>query len=141
MGRWDKWIVDQVFEVPSIFFFIMSYRLNRALKTLFLYFCTSIKNRKLNWKGFCKEFCKILWKKITLGTLDAWSTKGLSYRPSEPVYYILDCWISSFVRISSFSSLLIFNLTLKNSVVNLRIFPHQVFRPSSTPEVTMGDFE
>ena len=32
-------------------------------------------------------------KKIMLGTSDAWSTRNLSRRTSEPAYYIVDCWI------------------------------------------------
>ena len=43
----------------------------RALKTLYFYFCKVIK--KINWKDFCKEFRKKLWKKIIHGTLDTWS--------------------------------------------------------------------
>ena len=40
------------------FSFILSYIL-RALKTLYLHFCT---NETTKWKGFCKEFWEILWK-------------------------------------------------------------------------------
>ena len=32
----------------------------RALKSLYFYFCKLIKK---NWKDFCKELCKKLWKK------------------------------------------------------------------------------
>ena len=32
-------------------------------------------------------------KKIMLGTSDAWSMSSSSYQPSEPEYYIEDCWI------------------------------------------------
>ena len=60
--RWDKWLVDQASDVPSIFF-IISHRL-RALKTLYFYFSKFIKKiKKINWIDFCKEFCKKLWKK------------------------------------------------------------------------------
>ena len=84
MGQTTRW--------PSVwrskyFFFIISYRL-RALKTLHFHICNFIK--KINWKGFCKELCKILWKKIILGTSDAWSTSRLSHRPSELAYYIVN---------------------------------------------------
>ena len=44
LGRWDKRIVDQESDVPSIIFYTF-YRL-RALKTL--YFCNFIKNKKIN---------------------------------------------------------------------------------------------
>ena len=42
LGRWDKQIVDQESDVPSIIFFYTFYRL-RALKTLYFYFCNFIK--------------------------------------------------------------------------------------------------
>ena len=42
LGRWDKRLIDQASDVPSIiFFFIISYKL-RALKTLYFYFCNLI---------------------------------------------------------------------------------------------------
>ena len=41
LGRWDKQIVDQESDVPSIFLYTF-YRL-RALKTLYFYFCNFIK--------------------------------------------------------------------------------------------------
>ena len=68
------------------FFFIISYRL-RALKTLYFYY------KKINWNDFCKEFCYKLWKKIILGTSDAWSMSYSSQRPSKPAYCIEDCRI------------------------------------------------
>ena len=37
---------------------------------------------------------KKLWKKIMLGTSDAWSLS----RPSEPAYYIEDCWIFGLLK-------------------------------------------
>ena len=39
-------------------------------------------------KGFLQTILKKSWKKITLGTSDAWSTICLSHRPSYPEYYI-----------------------------------------------------
>ena len=32
-------------------------------------------------------------KKIMLGTSDTWSMSHSSHRPSDPAYYIEDCWI------------------------------------------------
>ena len=49
---WKKQLVDQVSDVPSIFFFTISYRLLGHSKLIFLIL------RKI--KGFYKEFCKIL---------------------------------------------------------------------------------
>ena len=39
LGWWDKWIVDQESDVPSIFYTL--YRL-RTLKTIYFYFCNFI---------------------------------------------------------------------------------------------------
>ena len=77
-----------------LFFFITSYRF-RTLLTLYLYFCKVIKNVKINWKDFCREFCKTLWKKIILGTSDAWLTRHLAHQPSNPAYYIENWLIST----------------------------------------------
>ena len=44
----------------------------------------------MNWKAFSKVFCKKSWKKIMLGTSDAWSTIRLSHRPNDPTYYIVN---------------------------------------------------
>ena len=43
--------------------------------------------KKINWKDFCKEFWKKVWKIIILGTSDTWSTSRLSHWPNEPAYY------------------------------------------------------
>ena len=42
-------------------------------------------------------------KKIMLGTSDAWWMSHLSQQPSEPAYYIVDCWISHLTHVSSTS--------------------------------------
>ena len=66
----------------QVLFFYTFYRL-RALKTVYFYFCNFIKkSKKINWKDFCKVFCKQSWKKIILGTSESWSTIHLSHRPS-----------------------------------------------------------
>ena len=56
----DKWLADQVADVPSIIFLTISYRL-RALKSLYFYLWF-IKNTKNKLKWFFKEFCKKLQK-------------------------------------------------------------------------------
>ena len=70
----------------------------------------------MNWKDFCKDFCKKSWKKIILGTSDsdAWSTIRLSHRPSDPAYYI----VLRLVYISA-EQMLFSNLSLKESGVLL----------------------
>ena len=62
-----------------------------ALKTLYFYFCKFIKKYfKINWKDFCKEFCRNYEKIIILGTTDAWSMRPLSQQPSNLAYHIED---------------------------------------------------
>ena len=80
--RLYKWTSDQASDVLSIiFFFIIS-------QTLYSYFCKITK--KINWNDFCKEICKKLWKKISLGTSDAWLLVHLYKRTSIQAYYIID---------------------------------------------------
>ena len=62
LGRWDKWLINQASDVPSIIFF-HNFLWIRALKTLY-FFYKKKKEKKKNWNDFCKEFCKKLWKKI-----------------------------------------------------------------------------
>ena len=74
--------MDQASDVPSIIFFIISYR----LKTLYFLFCKFIKKKK-------KKIERNFEKKKILGTSDAWSMSRSSHRPREPAYYIEDCRI------------------------------------------------
>ena len=65
--RQVAWTMVQTNRQPRVwcskyYFLNIFYRL-RALKTLYFYFCNFIKNKKINWNDFCKEFCKKLWKK------------------------------------------------------------------------------
>ena len=90
--RWFTEPMGQKTRRPSIwrskyFFFTISYRLV-AFKILYFHFCNFIK--KINWKDFCKEFCKKSWKKIILEKSDAWLTIRLSHRPRDPAYYIVN---------------------------------------------------
>ena len=47
LGRWDKQIIDQESDVPSIIFSYTFYR-HRALKTLNFHSCNFIKHKKIN---------------------------------------------------------------------------------------------
>ena len=95
MIRMVAGLLGQMTRWPSVwlskyFFFIISYSL-RALKTLYFHFCNFIiRYKKINWKDFCKEFCKKSWIKIILGTSDAWSMIRLSHHPSDPAYYVVN---------------------------------------------------
>ena len=48
----------------------------------------------------CPKSIRNYEKKI-LGTSDAWLTSRLSHRPSDPVYYIEDCWMSCLFGLQS----------------------------------------
>ena len=63
LGGWDKRIVDQESDVPSIIFLILFIDLGISKLFFFIFVILYRKNWKMNWKGFWKEFCKILWKK------------------------------------------------------------------------------
>ena len=86
--RLYKWTSDQASDVASIIFFIISHRL-RALK-LFFFIFIKLEKIEINWNDFCKEFCKKLWKKISLGTSDTWSLVLLYKRTSVQSYSIID---------------------------------------------------
>ena len=78
----------------QVFFFIISYRL-RALKTLYFHFCNFIKkNEEINWKGFCKEFCKKLWKKNNTQIITC--LVGKSFVPSAQRTSVLYCRLTDF---------------------------------------------
>ena len=71
LGRWDKWIVDQESDVPSISFFILFIDLGQQQLFIFI-FVILLKNKKISWEDFFKEFCKKSWKKD-----NAWNIKRL----------------------------------------------------------------
>ena len=90
LGRWDKWLLDQASNVPSIFFFIFLIDLGHWKLFIFIFVIFQKKNERV----FAKNFARVYEKKIILGTSDAWSTSRLSHRPSELAYYIVDWQIS-----------------------------------------------
>jgi hypothetical protein len=67
LGRWVKRLIDQVSDVPSIIFFIISHRL-RAIKNLYLYFCKVIKKMKKKLKWFLQR----ILQEIRNQTLGRW---------------------------------------------------------------------
>ena len=68
----------------QVFFFIIFYRLSKPF--IFIY-------EKINWKGFYKEFCKILWKKNTWNKR-CWVDE--SFVPSAQQTSILYCRLTDF---------------------------------------------
>ena len=88
--RWDIWLVDQVYDVPSKNFFMISCKiLCKNPFNLFSYFFYKIKIKSFE----CPKSIKSI-KKIILGTTDAWLTTRLSHRPNNPAYYIVNWRIS-----------------------------------------------
>ena len=92
LGRWDKRLVDQGSDVPSVIFFSWNLAkfLAKTLSISFLIFFQNYKNEVLSALS-----PKETMKKIILRTSDAWLTSHLSHLPSKPAYYIVDCRISS----------------------------------------------
>ena len=71
-----------------LFFFRLFIELGHSKLFTFM-FVFFFQNKQIDWKYFCKEFCKKSWKKIILGTSDAWSTIHLSHRPSDRAWIYL----------------------------------------------------
>ena len=80
LGRWDKRIIDQESDVPSIFFFILFIDLGHS--KLFILFLQLYNKNKL--KGFLQRILQEIMKKKIIGTSDAWLTICLSNPPSDP---------------------------------------------------------
>ena len=76
---WSKYYLD----ILKIKQWVAGFKLG-AHKTLYFYFCKVIRNGKINWKDFCKTFCKKLWIKMILGTSYPWSMRWLSHQTSNP---------------------------------------------------------
>ena len=96
--HWDKWLVDQASDVPSIFFHdFLQNSLQKWFQCIFFQFFYEFA--KIKTKSFeCPRLglgLQEIMKKIMLGTSDDWSTSHLSQQTSEPAYYIVDCRISS----------------------------------------------
>ena len=85
LGRWDKWLVDQVSDVPSIIFFHDF--LQKMVSMYFFLFFFNLPTERLRVLSDLSEIMKI----IMLGTSDGWSTSHLSQHPSKAAYYIVDC--------------------------------------------------
>ena len=65
--------------------------MQKSFQFIFIFF---YKFTKIKIKSFeCPKSIRN-YKKIMLGTSDAWSTTHMSHRTSEPAYYIVDCQIS-----------------------------------------------
>ena len=75
------------------------YRLG-ALKSLYFYFCNFIKNKKINWKDFCKEFRKKSWKNN-----NTWNIRLLvddSFVPSSKQPSVIYCRLTDFWSLHNF---------------------------------------
>ena len=82
LGRWDKRIIDQESDVPSIIVFHTFYKL-RELRTLYFYFCNFIKKQENKLKGFLQRILQESMKKKDLKR-QTWSMRRKSHQPSDP---------------------------------------------------------
>ena len=90
MGRWDKRLINQASDVPSIIFHkILQNSLQKPFQ--FISFIELQNEKKDNWVPIFVY--KKLWNIYIFGASDTWMTSCLSHRPSEPVYQIVDCRI------------------------------------------------
>ena len=89
--RRDKWIVNHASDVPNIILFIISNRL-RTLKTLYFYFCKSMKEieKKLN------QFLQRILKGILKNNNNTWNIRRFVDESKNSVSYCrlsdLWCW-------------------------------------------------
>ena len=60
----------------------------------------------MNWNNFCKEFYKKIWKKIILGTSDAWLTSHSSQGPSVLYWRLSDSYYRNSIYCGISSELL-----------------------------------
>ena len=96
--RWFAGPMGQMNRQPSVwcsknFFFIVSYRLRHSKLFIFV-FIILLKNIKINWNDFCKELCKIFWKKKK-----SWNIRCLvddSFVPSARQTSVLNCKLTDF---------------------------------------------
>ena len=96
MVRWNKWLVDQASDVPSISFFIISCKFFAKILPIdfFIFF---YKFTKIKVKSFeCPKSIRN-YKKKMLGTSDAWSTSHLCPQTSVLYCRLSDCssWSSA----------------------------------------------
>ena len=82
-NQWDKWLVNQVSDVPSVIFFIKTCKIlcQNPFNSFIIFFFHKIKS--FEWPKSMKSN-----EKKILGTSDAWSMSHLSHRPSKPLYYV-----------------------------------------------------
>ena len=79
---WDKWIVNQASDVPSIIMFFMISCKIRCRNGFNLFFCFFHEFTKIEIKSYvCSKSIRNLKKKM-LGTSDAWSMVHLSQQTS-----------------------------------------------------------
>ena len=84
-----------MFQVLFFFHDFLQNSLQKSFQFIFLFF---YEITKMKIKSFeCPKSIKNYEKKI-LGKSDIWWTCCLSHRLSEPVYYIVDCQISGFLK-------------------------------------------
>ena len=75
LARWDKWLIDQVSDVPCIFFILIS--------------CKILCKNRFNLFPIKIKVCKDYEKKIMLGTSDSWWVSCSSQLTTEPYCRLL----------------------------------------------------
>ena len=105
----------------QVFFFIKSCKIlcKNPFNLFFLYKITKMKLKSFE----CPRSIRYYEKKI-LGTSDTWSTIRLSHRPRKPVYYIVDCRISTGLSEITYNGLKSFLMEHSCTCVFIKHFFH-----------------
>ena len=92
LGWWDEQLIDQASDVPSIIFFIISYRLRSTQNSLFYFLQNYKKVRKKIEIIFAKNFARLYEKKK-----NTWKIRHLvdkSFVPATQRIGVLYCRLS-----------------------------------------------
>ena len=93
--RWFAGPMGQTNRRPSVWCSKYFFSIDSGHSKLFIFiFVISLKNTKINWNDFCRELCKILWKKT-----NTWNIRRLvndSFVPSGRRTSLLNCKLTDF---------------------------------------------
>ena len=124
---WDKWIVNQASDVPSIIMFFMISCKIRCRNGFNLFFCFFHEFTKIEIKSYvCSKSVRNLKKKM-LGTSDAWSIVHLSQQTSVSYSRLTDLKLVQSRKVFSLWSHFKKKSAIKLSLKDLfDIFDHQI---------------
>ena len=95
LGRWDKWLVDQASDVPSIFFFhnFLQNSFQRSFQFIYFYFyCNFTKVKIKSYECSKSKRPTVLFSihQIILGPSNTWLMRRSTQWPSVLYWRLLD---------------------------------------------------